>query len=241
MEVDALLYINQLSKSYPGKNNALQSVSFHIAPGEICGLIGANGAGKSTLIRSVIGAQPVNSGTIRINGQFLHEKPIECKKVMAYIPDKQQLYPYLTGEQYLNFVCDIYHVDPLHSKRAVQEYSELLQMTDALLQPTSTYSKGMKQKLLIIAALVHTPKLLIMDEPFSGLDPFTVEHLKMLIRKESENGTAVLFSSHMLEITEKLCSHVVMIRNGNIATDLITDETTDLNSLFFEESYETDL
>lgn len=236
-----MLYIDKLSKSYPEKNNAIQNVSFHIAPGEICGLIGANGAGKSTLIRSVIGAQSVNSGTIRINGKLLHEAPIECKKVMAYIPDKQELYPYLTGEQYLNFVCDIYRIDPSCSERAVQEYSELLQMTDSLLKPTSTYSKGMKQKLLIIAALVHTPKLLIMDEPFSGLDPFTVEHLKTLIRQESEKGTAVLFSSHMLEIAEKICSHVVMIRNGNIAADLMTDETTDLNSLFFEESYETDL
>lgn len=236
-----MLFIDKLSKSYPEKHNAINNMSFHIAPGEICGLIGANGAGKSTLIRSVIGAQTVNAGTIRINGQFLHEKPIECKKVMAYIPDKQELYPYLTGEQYLNFVCDVYKVDPAHSQRAVQEYSELLQITDALLQPTSTYSKGMKQKLLIIAALIHTPKLLIMDEPFSGLDPFTVEHLKTLIHKESEKGTAVLFSSHMLEIAEKLCSHVVMIRNGNIAADLMTDETTDLNSLFFEESYETDL
>lgn len=231
-----MLQVKNITKSYPGKPNALLNVEFEVKSGEVCGLIGQNGAGKSSIIRSIIGAQDVDAGEIYIEGKSMKQETLICKKALGYIPDNQALYPYLTGRQYINFVSDIHRVSIKDREQHVERYTALLGMEDAYEKVISSYSKGMKQKLLIIAALIHNPRLIIMDEPFSGLDPVTVEQLKEIIKQESKKGKAVLFSSHMLEIAEKICTQIVMIKEGIVVVDENIREKREqgrLENLFF--------
>lgn len=214
-----MLNVKNISKSYPGKANALQKVSFRVRRGEICVLLGNNGAGKSSIIRSVVGAQDVDEGDILIGGRLLREAGITCKKTLGYIPDNHALYTYLTGREYVNLVSSFYDIPKEEMEERINKYVSLLKLDNAFDKLVSTYSKGMKQKLLIIAAIVHKPDIIIMDEPFSGLDPATVDLLIKLVLEEKERGAAILFSSHMLSITEKIADRIVVIKEGMVVMD----------------------
>ncbi|MBR1691720.1 MAG: ABC transporter ATP-binding protein [Lachnospiraceae bacterium] len=194
-------------------------MEFEVKAGEICGLLGNNGAGKSTVLRSVVGAQDVDAGEIFIGGQRLKEHSISCKKMLGYIPDNQALYPYLTGRQYIAFVSSFYAIPKEEKEKRIEEYTAILNLEHAFDQVISSYSKGMKQKLLIIAAMVHQPGLIVMDEPFSGLDPATVNQLIQIVKEEKRRGAAVIFSSHMLDIAEKICDKIVMLKEGMVVID----------------------
>ena len=189
---------------------AVDDLSLHIAPGEICGFIGHNGAGKTTTIKACCGILTPDSGSIEIAGTSVAQDPIACKKSLAYIPDNPDLYEFLSGIQYLNFVADIYGVSQADRQRRIHQYAALFDLTDDLAQPLSGYSHGMKQKLAIISAFLHEPKLIIMDEPFVGLDPTASHLLKELMHEHCQRGGAIFFSTHVLEVAEKLCEAVFL-------------------------------
>ena len=195
---------------------AVKDLSLHIAPGEIYGFIGHNGAGKTTTLRSVVGISQFDQGEILIDGHSIQEEPIACKKIIAYIPDNPDLYEFMTGYKYLNFIADIYGVDSRTRQEKIQKYGDLFEITKDLGQPISTYSHGMKQKLAIIAAWMHDPKLIIMDEPFVGLDPKASHLLKGMMREVCEANGAIFFSTHVLEVAEKLCDKIAIIKNGEL-------------------------
>ena len=210
-----MLQIKHLTKTY-GNKIAVKVLSLHIKPGEIYGFIGHNGAGKTTTLRSVVGIQQFDQGEILIAGKSNQEDPLACKKVIAYIPDNPDLYEFMTGYKYLNFVADIYGVDSILRQESIQKYGDLFEITQDLGQPISTYSHGMKQKLAIIAAWMHNPQLIIMDEPFVGLDPKASHLLKGMMREVCEKNGAIFFSTHVLEVAEKLCDKIAIIKNGEL-------------------------
>lgn len=210
-----MLQIEHFSKFY-GDFAAVSDLSLHIAPGEIYGFIGHNGAGKTTTLKATCGLLDFADGEIRIGGKSIKEQPLDCKRMLAYIPDNPDLYEFLSGIKYLNFVADIYGVSAADRAERIERYATLFAIRDDLAQPISAYSHGMKQKLAIIAALIHAPKLILMDEPFVGLDPIAAHHLKTIMREHCDAGGAIFFSTHVLEVAEKLCDKVAIIRGGKL-------------------------
>ena len=210
-----MLQINSLTKRY-GQKTAVDALSLHIQPGEIYGFIGHNGAGKTTTIKCVTGILQFDEGEIFINGQSVRQSPLECKRDIAYIPDNPDLYDYMTGVRYLQFIADIFGVSAADRQARIDRYAELFELTDDLAQPIAAYSHGMKQKLAIIAAWLHNPKLIIMDEPFVGLDPKAAHLLKGMMREVCDMGGAIFFSTQVLEGAEKLCDKVAIIKNGRL-------------------------
>ncbi|MDO4475230.1 MAG: ABC transporter ATP-binding protein [Lachnospiraceae bacterium] len=225
-----MLKIEHLTKTY-GEKKAVDDLSLHIAPGEIYGFIGHNGAGKTTTLRSIIGIQQFDQGEIRIAGRSIKTDPIECKKIMAYIPDNPDLYEFMSGIKYLNFVADIYGVSPAARQERIRRYADRFELTQDLAQPIASYSHGMKQKLAIIAAWIHQPRLLLMDEPFVGLDPKAAHLLKEMMRELCDEGGAIFFSTHVLEVAEKLCDKVAIIKQGQLIRSGTMDEVKGDDSL----------
>ena len=210
-----MLNIQHLTKIYGGKK-AVDDLSLHIRPGEIYGFIGHNGAGKTTTLKSCCGILQFDGGDILVDGVSIRKDPLACKKRMAYIPDNPDLYEYMTGIQYLNFIADVFGVPAAERAERIRRYGDAFELTGDLAQPVSAYSHGMKQKLAILSALVHAPKLLLMDEPFVGLDPKASHQLKVLMRQFCDGGGAIFFSTHVLEVAEKLCDKVAIIRGGRL-------------------------
>ena len=210
-----MLYIQHLTKRY-GEKKAVDDLSLHIAPGEIYGFIGHNGAGKTTTLKAVVGILPFEEGEITINGVSVKTDPLTCKRQLAYIPDNPDLYDYMTGSKYLNFIADIFSVGAEERQERIHKYADLFELTDDLAQPIAAYSHGMKQKLAIISAWLHQPKLIIMDEPFVGLDPKASHTLKGMMREVCDQGGAIFFSTHVLEVAEKLCDKVAIIKGGRL-------------------------
>ena len=210
-----MLYIQHLTKRY-GEKKAVDDLSLHIAPGEIYGFIGHNGAGKTTTLKAVVGILPFEEGEITINGTPIKADPLTCKRQLAYIPDNPDLYDYMTGSKYLNFIADIFGVGAEERQERIRKYADLFELTDDLAQPIAAYSHGMKQKLAIISAWLHQPRLIIMDEPFVGLDPKAAHILKSMMREVCDQGGAIFFSTHVLEVAEKLCDKVAMIKGGRL-------------------------
>ncbi len=210
-----MLNISHLTKKY-GDKKAVDDLSLHIAPGVIYGFIGHNGAGKTTTLKSVVGILSFDEGEITIGGISIKKDPLACKKMFAYIPDNPDLYDYMTGIKYLNFIADIFSVGDAERKERIEKYAELFEIKASLGQAIASYSHGMKQKLAIIAAWIHAPKLVIMDEPFVGLDPKAAHILKGMMRELCDEGGAIFFSTHVLEVAEKLCDKVAIIKNGKL-------------------------
>ena len=210
-----MLNIAHLTKAY-GEKKAVDDLSLHIAPGEIYGFIGHNGAGKTTTLKSCCGILRFDAGEITVAGKPIRTDPIACKQVMAYIPDNPDLYEFLSGVKYLNFIADVYGVGKTERETRIRNYAERFGLTDDLAQPISEYSHGMKQKLAVISALLHEPKLILMDEPFVGLDPTASHQLKTIMREHCDRGGAIFFSTHVLEVAEKLCDKVAIIRSGRL-------------------------
>lgn len=210
-----MLYIKNLTKTY-GEKKAVDDLSLHIAPGEIYGFIGHNGAGKTTTLKSVTGILQFDSGEITIGGKSIQKDPIGCKAQMAYIPDNPDLYEFMTGIKYLNFIADIFQIPSDLRQERIRKYADLFELTDDLAEPVAAYSHGMKQKLAIISAWLHAPRLVIMDEPFVGLDPKASHILKGMMRELCDQGGAIFFSTHVLEVAEKLCDKVAIIKGGKL-------------------------
>ena len=225
-----MLKIEHLTKQYGGVK-AVDDLSLHIQSGEIYGFIGHNGAGKTTTLKSVVGILPFDEGTITVDGLSMKDDPISCKKKMAYIPDNPDLYEYMSGIRYLNFIADIYAVGAEERQRRIHDYAEAFGLTADLAQPVSAYSHGMKQKLAIISALIHEPKLIIMDEPFVGLDPKAAHVLKGLMRELCDRGGAIFFSTHVLEVAEKLCDKIAIIKGGRLIVSGTMEEVKGDESL----------
>lgn len=229
--VSIMLRIINLSKSYSKGKKAVENVSLEVKPGEIFGFIGHNGAGKTTTIKCVVGILEFEEGEILVNGLSVKKDPINCKKIMAYIPDNPDLYEALTGIQYLNFIADIYEISKEERELLIKKYSDALEITQNLGDLISSYSHGMKQKLALISALIHKPKMLILDEPFVGLDPKAAHTLKGFMRELCDNGGAIFFSTHVLEVAEKLCDKVAIIKGGKIVAAGTTEEVRGDGSL----------
>ena len=231
-----MLKIDHLTKTY-GEKKAVDDLSLHIQPGELYGFIGHNGAGKTTTLKSVVGILQFDSGEISIDGVSVKADPITCKKNIAYIPDNPDLYDFMTGMQYLNFVCDIFGVAADVRQERIQALAEGFELTADLAQPISSYSHGMKQKLAIISAWVHEPKLIVMDEPFVGLDPKAAHLMKGMMREICDKGGAIFFSTHVLEVAERLCDKVAIIKGGRLVRSGTMEEVkgdTSLESVFLE-------
>ena len=225
-----MLKIEHLTKIY-GSKKAVDNLSLHIAPGEIYGFIGHNGAGKTTTLKSVVGILQFEQGEIYINGKSIRQNPLACKRELAYIPDNTDLYEYMTGLKYLNFIADVFGIDFALRQQRIAYYANLFELTNDLAQPIAAYSHGMKQKLAIIAAWLHEPRLIIMDEPFVGLDPKAAHLLKGLMREVCNNGGAIFFSTHVLEVAEKLCDKVAIIKNGRLIRSGTMEEVKGDDSL----------
>ena len=225
-----MLYIEHLTKTF-GEKKAVDDLSLHIAPGEIYGFIGHNGAGKTTTLKSVVGIQQFDSGEITIGGTSIQKDPLTCKKQIAYIPDNPDLYDFMTGIKYLNFIADIFGVSSEVRQARIRKYADLFELTDDLAQPIAAYSHGMKQKLAIISAWLHDPNLIIMDEPFVGLDPKASHLLKGMMREVCDQGGAIFFSTHVLEVAEKLCDKVAIIKGGKLIRSGTMEEVKGDDSL----------
>ena len=225
-----MLHIENITKRY-GDKAAVDHLTLSIAPGEICGFIGHNGAGKTTTIKICCGILQPDEGRVLVNGTCVQDDPIACKRVIAYIPDNPDLYEYMSGIQYLNFIADIFAVPKAEREARSRRYADAFELTGDLAQPVSAYSHGMKQKLAIISALLHDPKLIIMDEPFVGLDPKAAHLLKQLMREHCDKGGAIFFSTHVLEVAEKLCDRVAIIRGGKLVTAGTMEEVRGDSSL----------
>ena len=210
-----MLRIENLTKTY-GEKRAVDNLSLHIAPGEIYGFIGHNGAGKTTTLKAVVGILQFDKGEVFIKGESIRKNPLACKQKIAYIPDNPDLYEFMTGIKFLYFIADIFGVPEEKRQERIRKYADLFEMTENLAQPIASYSHGMKQKLAIISAWIHEPKLIIMDEPFVGLDPKAAHILKQMMREICDEGGAIFFSTHVLEVAEKLCDKVAIIRNGQL-------------------------
>lgn len=231
-----MLKIENLTKTY-GQKKAVDNLSLEIENGHIYGFIGHNGAGKTTTLKSIAGIMEFDQGNIYIDNKSIKEEPLACKKVMAYIPDNPDLYEYLTGIKYLNFIADVYGVSQAERTDRIKKYGDMFELTDSLGEPISAYSHGMKQKLAVISALIHEPKLIIMDEPFVGLDPKVSHLLKGLMRDLCDRGGAIFFSTHVLEVAEKLCDKIAIIKAGKLVVsgntqDVIGDDS--LEEVFLE-------
>ena len=231
-----MLKIENLTKTY-GQKKAVDNLSLEIENGHIYGFIGHNGAGKTTTLKSIAGIMEFDQGNIYIDNKSIKEEPLACKKVMAYIPDNPDLYEYLTGIKYLNFIAEVYGVSQAERTDRIKKYGDMFELTDSLGEPISAYSHGMKQKLAVISALIHEPKLIIMDEPFVGLDPKASHLLKGLMRDLCDRGGAIFFSTHVLEVAEKLCDKIAIIKAGKLVVsgntqDVIGDDS--LEEVFLE-------
>lgn len=225
-----MLQIEHLTKTY-GEKKAVDDLSLHILPGEICGFIGHNGAGKTTTLKSVAGILRFDAGEIRIGGTSIRTDPLACKRKLAYIPDNPDLYDYMTGIQYLNFIANIFGVSAADRQVRIRELAERFELTNDLAQPIAAYSHGMKQKLAIISAWLHAPQLVVMDEPFVGLDPKAAHLLKGMMRELCDRGGAIFFSTHVLEVAEKLCDKVAILRAGKLIRSGTIDEVKGDDSL----------
>ena len=225
-----MLKIEHLTKKY-GDFKAVDDLSLHIAPGEIYGFIGHNGAGKTTTLKSVVGILQFDNGEIYIDGTSITADPLKCKKKIAYSPDNPDIYEFMTGIKYLNFVADIFGVSAADRQEKIRKYAEIFELSSDLAQPISTYSHGMKQKLAIISAWIHGPKLIIMDEPFVGLDPKAAHLLKGMMREICDNGGAIFFSTHVLEVAEKLCDKIAIIKEGKLVRSGTMEEVKGDDSL----------
>mgnify|MGYP000504313262 FL=1 len=225
-----MLKIQHLTKVY-GTKKAVDDLSLHIQSGEIYGFIGHNGAGKTTTLKSVVGILQFDLGEIYINGKSIKEDPLGCKSDIAYIPDNPDLYDYMSGIKYLNFVADIFGINEKERNERIHKYADMFEITSDLAQPISAYSHGMKQKLAIISAWIHSPKLIIMDEPFVGLDPKASHLLKEMMREVCDNGGAIFFSTHVLEVAEKLCDKVAIIKGGKLIRSGTIEEVKGDDSL----------
>ena len=225
-----MLNIEHLTKTY-GEKKAVDDLNLHIRPGEIYGFIGHNGAGKTTTLKSVAGILQFDAGEIYIGGDSVREKPMECKRKIAYIPDNPDLYEYMTGIRYLNFIADIFGVDAALRRERIRRYADAFELTGDLAQPIAAYSHGMKQKLAIIAAWLHEPRLILMDEPFVGLDPKAAHLLKGMMREICDRGGAIFFSTHVLEVAEKLCDKVAIIKGGKLIRSGTMEEVKGDDSL----------
>ncbi|MHB1151852.1 MAG: ABC transporter ATP-binding protein [Eubacteriales bacterium] len=231
-----MLRIENLTKTY-GEKKAVDNLSLHINKGEIYGFIGHNGAGKTTTIKACCGILQFDKGEIFINGVSVRQNPLQCKKKIAYIPDNPDLYEFMSGIKYLNFVSDIFGISQQDRESKIKKYAGLFGLTADLAQPISSYSHGMKQKLAVISALIHDPKLIIMDEPFVGLDPTATYTLKEIMREICARGGAIFFSTHILEVAEKLCDKVAIIKNGRLVISGSMDEVkgnVSLEEVFLE-------
>lgn len=231
-----MLKIEHLTKTY-GEKKAVDDLSLHIHAGEIYGFIGHNGAGKTTTLKSVAGILQFDGGEILVGGKSVRTQPLECKKMIAYIPDNPDLYEYMTGIKYLNFIADIFGVSAQARQERIRKYADLFELTADLAQPIAAYSHGMKQKLAIISAWLHEPKLIIMDEPFVGLDPKAAHILKGMMRELCSAGGAIFFSTHVLEVAEKLCDKVAIIKGGKLIRSGTMEEVkgdASLESVFLE-------
>ena len=231
-----MLNIQHLTKKYDGRP-AVDDLSLDVRAGDIYAFIGHNGAGKTTTIKAVCGILDFDEGDIFIDGMSIKDRPLDCKKLIAYIPDNPELYDYLTGIKYLNFVADIFAVPQKERNERIAKYADAFGLTEDLAQPISAYSHGMKQKLAIISAWLHTPKLIIMDEPFVGLDPIASHTLKTMMREHCDRGGAIFFSTHVLEVAEKLCDKVAIIKGGKLIRCGTMEEVkgdTSLESVFLE-------
>ena len=231
-----MLKIENLTKTY-GQKKAVDNLSLEIENGHIYGFIGHNGAGKTTTLKSIAGIMEFDQGNIYIDNKSIKEEPLACKKVMAYIPDNPDLYEYLTGIKYLNFIADVYGVSQAERTDRIKKYGDMFELTDSLGEPISAYSHGMKQILAVISALIHEPKFIIMDEPFVGLDPKASHLLKGLMRDLCDRGGAIFFSTHVLEVAEKLCDKIAIIKAGKLVVsgntqDVIGDDS--LEEVFLE-------
>ena len=225
-----MLKIDHLTKTY-GEKKAVEDLSLHIHPGEIYGFIGHNGAGKTTTLKSVVGILQFDQGEILIDGKSVQADPLACKRKIAYIPDNPDLYDYMTGIKYLNFIADVFGVSAEDRQTRIRKCADLFELTADLAQPIAAYSHGMKQKLAIIAAWLHQPKLIIMDEPFVGLDPKASHLLKGMMREVCDAGGAIFFSTHVLEVAEKLCDKVAIIKGGRLIRDGTMEEVKGDDSL----------
>ena len=225
-----MLKIEHLTKTY-GEKKAVDDLNLHIKPGEIYGFIGHNGAGKTTTLKAVVGILQFDAGEILIDGKSVRTVPLACKRDLAYIPDNPDLYDYMTGIKYLNFIADVFGVSAADRQTRIRKYADLFELTSDLAQPIAAYSHGMKQKLAIIAAWLHQPKLIIMDEPFVGLDPKASHLLKGMMRDVCDAGGAIFFSTHVLEVAEKLCDKVAIIKGGKLVRSGTMEEVKGDDSL----------
>lgn len=231
-----MLKIENLTKTY-GNKKAVDGLSLHIQKGEIYGFIGHNGAGKTTTLKACCGILSFEEGEIFVDGVSIREKPLDCKAKIAYIPDNPDLYAFMSGIQYLNFVADIFKIPSNVRKERIRKYGDIFDLTKDLAQSISAYSHGMKQKLAIISALIHEPKLILLDEPFVGLDPKAAHSLKEIMRELCDNGSAIFFSTHVLEVAEKLCDKIAIIKDGKLIKQGTVDEVkgdSDLENVFLE-------
>ena len=239
--MSAMLEIRNYSKTYGGGKMAADHVSLTVEAGDIFGFIGHNGAGKSTTIRAVVGVLDFTEGDILIDGHSVKEEPLACKKITAYIPDNPDLYENLTGIQYLNFVADVFEIGASEREALIRKYGDAFEITDSLGDLIGSYSHGMKQKVAIISALIHSPRLLVLDEPFVGLDPKAAFTLKEIMHEMCDRGTAIFFSTHVLDVAEKLCNKVAIIKQGRIIHAGTMEEFTEGHSLeeaFLEADHE---
>ena len=226
-----MLEIKNFTKSYGGTKKAADGVTLTINSGDICGFIGHNGAGKSTTIRAAVGVLDFTEGEILIDGHSVKKEPVKCKQITAYIPDNPDIYENLTGIEYLNFISDVFGIKGKLREERIRKYADIFGITDSLGDLIRSYSHGMRQKIAIISALIHEPKLLVLDEPFVGLDPKATFTLKEIMRDMCGKGSAVFFSTHVLDVAEKLCNRVVIIKEGRIIASGTMDELTRDKSL----------
>ena len=226
-----ILTIEHFTKAYPGGKKAVDDLSLQVNPGDICGFIGHNGAGKTTTLRAVAGVLEFDEGEIAIDGHSVRSEPVPCKQVTAYLPDNPDLYEHLTGIQYLNFIADLFGVTAPDREARIRDYGGRLELTANLGDMISSYSHGMKQKLALISAFVHAPRLLVLDEPFVGLDPQAAFRLKEMMHELCEQGGAIFFSTHVLEVVEKLCNRIAIIRRGRLVACGPTEEIRGDSSL----------
>ncbi|MDF2524649.1 MAG: transporter related [Clostridiales bacterium] len=232
-----ILEIKKFSKTYTGGKEAVDDLTLSVQPGDIYGFIGHNGAGKSTTIHAIVGVMDFKEGEILIDGHSVKKEPVLCKSITAYIPDNPDLYDYITGIQYLNYIADMYKVPNKEREKRIKKYSDLFDMTTNLGDLISSYSHGMKQKVTLIGAFIHNPRLLVLDEPFVGLDPTASFHLKNIMKDLCENGSAIFFSTHVFEVAEKLCNKIAIIKSGKLITSGIMEEVRgdkSLESVFLE-------
>lgn len=211
-----MIEIKNVSKSYDGINKAIDNISLNIPDGSIFAFIGPNGSGKTTTIKSIMGIHDFDSGEILINGKSIKDNPIECKKMMAYVPDNPDLYENMKAIDFINFICDMYDVSKVDRIENIKKYSKIFEMENNLNDDISSFSHGMKQKIVLIAALTHNPSIIVMDEPFVGLDPKAVFSMKEIMREMVKEGKIVFFSTHILDVAEKLCDYVAIIKSGKI-------------------------